>query len=373
MRILIVNLYGVALYCADHSQVHGGAEVDAWMIGKMAHEAGHEVHVLVDHCQCKTPSEVEDGFHLHSLVRETAVDTSMPLRLLAFWKALHRIRPDCCLIKLISPYSATLAAYCRLHHTGMIYRAGNLRDQRLAEGDRSYGWKEALYFRLTLSGLGVYLAQTAEQCEAIRTYHPCVKHCYRQVTTHTAKEGQPLSFVDRKHVLWVGHLSQVKRPDRLLELARLLPDRDFVMIASTRQGSEVQGIRAQIETQSNVRLIENVPLRDIQTWFDRAILFVNTSDSEGFPNTFIQASMAGTPLASLRVDPEGVVSRSGGGLLEPDARTLAQQIEELHKSPDRWCSMSTAVQVAMQSYYDWPAACQAYEKYFRIASGDLHV
>jgi hypothetical protein len=51
----------------------------------------------------------------------------------------------------------------------------------------------------------------------------------------------------------------------------------------------------------------------MQRWFDEATVFVNTSDYEGFPNTFVQAATGGCGILSLRVNPDGFLDRFGCG------------------------------------------------------------
>ena len=69
----------------------------------------------------------------------------------------------------------------------------------------------------------------------------------------------------------------------------------------------------------NVTLINHVPFAEVQRLFDRAKVFVNTSEQEGFPNTFIQAGLGRTPIVSLRVDPDGMIERTGCGYVCSDA------------------------------------------------------
>ncbi|MBM4020040.1 MAG: glycosyltransferase family 4 protein [Planctomycetes bacterium] len=86
---------------------------------------------------------------------------------------------------------------------------------------------------------------------------------------------------------------------------------------------------------SNVELVERVSFGAVQDLFDRALAFVNTSEAEGFPNTFIQAGLAKTPIVSLRVDPAGAVSRGGGGYVCGDSEAeLARAVGLLLADPE---------------------------------------
>ena len=57
-----------------------------------------------------------------------------------------------------------------------------------------------------------------------------------------------------------------------------------------------------------------MPFNRIDTYFQRAKVLVNTSDSEGFPNTFIQACKAGAAILSFNVNPDGFLDTCKCGL-----------------------------------------------------------
>ena len=98
-------------------------------------------------------------------------------------------------------------------------------------------------------------------------------------------------------VIWVGVIRPGKRPQLLLELARRLPQRRFVMVGGPRGGDAAlfERTRAEAATLPNVEFTGFLPLAEVESRFDAARLLVNTSDYEGLPNTFLQAWARGVP------------------------------------------------------------------------------
>ena len=64
----------------------------------------------------------------------------------------------------------------------------------------------------------------------------------------------------------------------------------------------------------NMRFINAVPHKDMRSIFAEAKFLVNTSDFEGFPNTFIEAALENTPVISMKVDPNKMFSCHGAGI-----------------------------------------------------------
>lgn len=115
----------------------------------------------------------------------------------------------------------------------------------------------------------------------------------------------------QRTVLWIARVDSWKQPELFLDLARCLPDQSFVMVAAPSQ-IEPENLPRLLEHANdvpNLRVIAGVPFEETTALFEEAMVFVNTSSAEGFPNTFLQAAANGTPVVSWAVNPEGVLER----------------------------------------------------------------
>jgi glycosyltransferase involved in cell wall biosynthesis len=129
------------------------------------------------------------------------------------------------------------------------------------------------------------------------------------------KNGLPLPYVnpekpDPPVVLWVGSISYQKRPDLFVKLAKSIPNAYFEMVGGkTRDWQLYEKIKREEKTLPNFRFRGFIPYHEVDEYFRRASIFVNTSSIEGFPNTFLQAWANYTPVVSLNVDPDGIIRR----------------------------------------------------------------
>ncbi len=116
-------------------------------------------------------------------------------------------------------------------------------------------------------------------------------------------------------LLWVSRCQQLKRPHLFLDLVEGLPDARCTMICPCEDKELWDSVARRARNLPNLEFIEKVPYHEIQEYYDRAKIFVNTSTFEGFPNSFIQSGMGKTALLSLCIDPDGMIQVFGSGLL----------------------------------------------------------
>jgi len=140
--------------------------------------------------------------------------------------------------------------------------------------------------------------------------------------------GVPL---DAPVVAFVGRLTRVKRPDRLLavaqEVSRAMPGTRFLVCGD---GDLAVGIQhAARHGQADI-----TPLgwrADVETVYAAADLVLLTSDNEGMPVSLIEAALAGVPVVATRVGSvaEVVQHEATGILADTSHESLARAVTRL--------------------------------------------
>ncbi|MEW6221379.1 MAG: glycosyltransferase family 4 protein [Thermodesulfobacteriota bacterium] len=131
-------------------------------------------------------------------------------------------------------------------------------------------------------------------------------------------------------VLWVNNLRPFKRPELAVELARRLAPARVTMIGGPCLGAEAlyQEIAQTAAQVANLDFRGFIPYHQVNAFYGRAKVLVNTSDSEGFPNSFLQAWARGTPVVSF-FDPDGLLGRLGLGRRPPDLDGMVAAVSGL--------------------------------------------
>ena len=100
-------------------------------------------------------------------------------------------------------------------------------------------------------------------------------------------------YPDRLNVLWMGRLTRVKRPDRVIELAKRFPEVNFIVAGDGEQREELEA--------KSVKNVKFLGVQSSDEMFSLADVVLLTSDSEGMPLTLIEGQMAGVPAIATDV------------------------------------------------------------------------
>jgi glycosyltransferase involved in cell wall biosynthesis len=140
---------------------------------------------------------------------------------------------------------------------------------------------------------------------------------------------------NKKYLVFVGRLTTIKRPERLIDLVRFLKDKHpecWLLIAGAGELLEALSEQAQREELPVTFLGWRNDIGMILSASDIAVL---CSDNEGIPLTLIQASQAGLPIVSTDVGSVSdiVVNGTTGLLTEVSSKGLIKGVSILLDDP----------------------------------------
>ena len=145
---------------------------------------------------------------------------------------------------------------------------------------------------------------------------------------------------------FIGRVTQIKRPDRFLDVVSEIKRREVAVDFFMAGGGELLEIcRERI-------LCEDLPVQilgwqsDIEKVLAAADIVLLTSDNEGTPLSLIQAGMAGLPVVTTRVGsvPEVVLDGITGIITGLDVQEITDALEKLANSNELRAQMGTAAQ-----------------------------
>jgi len=165
----------------------------------------------------------------------------------------------------------------------------------------------------------------------------------RDGRTEAPDGGASIGF----RVVWVGRLSRIKRPEMFVEIARANPDVSFDIVgAPDKEDEYASSLYRRAELLGNLTLHGRLPRERMDGVYRAASALCCTSESEGFPNTFLEAWSHGLPVVST-VDPDGVIASRALGAVVGDAESAGSAIRRLKED----AALRRAIAESARTYY----------------------
>lgn len=330
----------------------GGAELQQALLAKALARRGWPVSMIVfDWGQ-------PDGATWHGVrtIKAYRPDEGLPVvrfvypRWTMLLRALRRADADIYYTSCAGGHLAQIALFAHGKGRKVVFRVASNSDCNPRELLVKYRRDRVLH-RYGLARADLVLAQTGQQQEALRRHY---RRSSRIVPSLIEPAERCRALAERDiDVLWVGHIRPFKRPDLLLEAARRLPQIRFHMVGGRMPGSEelFDALRLQAQALTNVTFHGAVPYREARALYERARLFVSTSEIEGFPNTYLQSWSHGTPVVGF-LDPDGLIAGFRLGRAVRTVEEMCAAIAALSHDAAQWELASARAIEYVRRHYD---------------------
>ena len=222
-------------------------------------------------------------------------------------RLLKKHAPDVVYTRTGTPLVGIGARYCQAHNKTLVYHIAHKSDVEppIEKGRRAFLKRlQRPLYEYGLRRANVILAQAHYQSELLRrNYHI---NATAIIPNFHPTPPKMEKRTDIRTVLWVANLKPSKRPEVFVELARRLrhiEHTQFLMIGAI-QDPAYRSLSERTSDLCNFSYLGAQPVEEVNRLMSSADIFVNTSQSEGFPNTFIQAWLNALPVVSFDLDPD---------------------------------------------------------------------
>lgn len=257
-------------------------------------------------------------------------------------KLLKEIRPDVIYQMVGSAYTGISAYYAKQYGCRLIWRITSDNSVQKKELSRwrdllPHKYIERIFTQYGISNAESIVAQTNHQARLLRENYGRVAAAVIR-NYHPVPKAEVIRKTDPIKVLWIANLKRLKQPEifiRLAEDLRRYSRVRFIMIGAPAPGEKwFHQLIKRASSLSNLEYLGVQTQNQVNALLAQSQILVNTSQYEGFSNTFIQAWMHQVAVVSLNANPDNLLdSGSLGYCASGDYERLLESVRKLLDNP----------------------------------------
>jgi glycosyltransferase involved in cell wall biosynthesis len=371
-RICFVGLNNLPVLAREYS-AHGigGEEVQHTLLARALAARGYEVSMVVmDYGQ-------PDGAEWEGIKTYKTYQSEDGLPVLRFlhprwtgvWAALKRAEADIYYLSCASLRVGLASLFARKHRRKLVFRIASDMDCEPQKLLIEYNyWRDRRLYEYGLRRADAILAQSVQQQDAMERNYGLSS----TLAAMLVDQPRDVSSFERRTIpaLWVSNIRQLKRPDLVLELAARAPEMPVHMIGGRIPDSQnlFDETQRRASELPNVVFHGQIPYHEVNDYFANSRVFINTSDIEGFPNSYLQAWSRGTPVVAF-FDPDGLIARERLGVAVRDMEEMHRAVRELTTNREKWLEASARCVAFMRREFNEDRILVPYLDAFRRITG----
>ena len=365
MEVCLVSPWLYLYFTPQSDDIAGGAQRQQYLISQELVARGHNVSAIVgDFGQNQV--EHRDGVEL---IKGAPRDVNGPISTIkhvySLWKSMKYAGADIYLVRGTPRLTIVTHLLTRTLGARFVFRLAN-------DSDVDHGYLRSRYpnpvvklYNTTIDRADCVVTQTTSQQSKLKS---------RGIEAMQVPNGYDMppdsDIVDhqrRTDIVWVGSSDpDQKCPGRFIGLAKRLPNLKFTMISKplSDQKSAHEQLRTTARSVDNLDFLGAVSPDDVHKYYQRAAMLINTSDYEGFPNTYLEAWRYATPVISLTFDVDKLLSRGIGGVRVGSMDSLVETVDRLYRTPAVRSRLGSSGRSQLEHKYSLERVTDEYENIF---------
>jgi len=361
--ICFVAPYAYRYLGPENSDPAGGAQRQQYMLATELSDRGYNVAFIVEDVGQPNKQIIEGMFVSTGCPIDIESPISIPKATCRLWASMRQVDADYYYVRGAPRLAVVTSLGASLLRKNFLFCIANDTDINQSDlKDRYPSPIRWMYIR-AIRSTDTVIAQTKNQQAQLSDVYD-IESIQIPNGYDLPPNDQILSPESREFVLWVGSSDPMqKRPELFLNLAERLPEMEFIMVSKPMPdgGEYHKQLSNQAKNISNLRFIGGVDPDDIHDYYRRALLVVNTSSHEGFPNTFLEAWRFATPVVSLSFDLDGRLQAEEIGVYSGSLKQLVSDIRSLVADPTQRASIGQNGRELVRTEFSLSSMTDRYE------------
>jgi len=341
----------ICFFVPFYPLIKGGAEYQSKIIATALKEQQYEI-VYISSGHEKEQCIVVDGFKIYQLNVSSGIVEKASLYKNFMKKVcdiISKEAPNIIYQRILNTFTYRLAKFSKKNNIPFVL---HIADNYSLEFDKGrLGILKKKLFKALLKNGPIIICQTAYQRNKITEFDYAVADVIpnmHPLLTETVPKK------DRKKIIWIGNARPVKQLEVYLKLAKSFETSQLKFHIIGRIPENAYGISLQetIATGKNIVYHGGQDNDYVNSLLLNSGILINTSVSEGFSNTFIQAWMCGTPVLALNSDPDSIIKKNNIGVnCEGEQDRMKIALKELLENSDAYDLMCQKALRTAQSHF----------------------
>lgn len=306
-----------------------GPDVDQVTLARELCKKGHKITFII-YQEGNLTEETIDGIHIIKTYKPNS-KINLFSKLIHIWKALKKADAD--IYFHYGDFMGLTSIFTFLKHKKSVYKIGSdffVNKKVVYKKIQDFSSSK---FSLRSIGNWIDIKLADIICVQTKYQYKMLKENYGKkgviIKNHIKIKNGTVKKAKKFVVLWVGSIADVKQPLLFIDLAKNFPNVSFWMVGGHKSDKLYESFLNHSKNLDNFEFFGPVPPNEINVFFEKASILVNTSMFEGFPNSFIQAWMNCTPVVSLNADPDGSISKFKLGFHSGTITVLNEDLKKL--------------------------------------------
>jgi len=303
------------LHLAHWDQLMGGAEQQLKYLANYLLNKGYEVHIISLKQNDKPLEKTELISHLipYRPIPGTFGQTFFRFKRILL-KKIKEINPDVFVTRGFTSWAGISAEIAKKYDKKHLHFIASdnevVRDEKKISKRRFLNKIELKFYLKVYNGHTKIICQNGFQSNTINTKY----NIHSEIITQAAPSPHGISSnktYDVIQIVWIANLKPLKQPEKYIEIVEHFKDNNsikFLMIGRDLGNKYQHLLQTQCEN-PNFDYLGELTNDEVNVLLEKSHILINTSEYEGFSNTFVQAWMRGTVVISLNSNPDNVLTK----------------------------------------------------------------